>query len=86
MAYETYQENATKLLSWIAANDRVKEQLKQNLVDTDYALKQGHDQKLVFREPKLSDFHKPSVKQKQGEMIYLWGIALVLGVAASRFL
>ena len=33
-AYEKYKKNQTKLLNWIATNDWVKEQAKQNLVDT----------------------------------------------------
>ena len=38
-AYEKYKKNQTKLLNWIATNDWVKEQAKQNLVDTCFALK-----------------------------------------------
>ena len=38
-AYEKYKKNQTKLLNWIATNDWVKEQVKQNLVDTYFALK-----------------------------------------------
>ena len=68
-AYEKYQENRTKLVNWIATNDRVKEQPKQNFVDTDYALKlynKVHNQELDLREPQLSDFYKLRVQQKQG--------------------
>ena len=38
-AYKKYKKNQTKLLNWIATNDWVKEQAKQNLVDTYFALK-----------------------------------------------
>ena len=38
-AYEKYEKNQTKLLNWIETNDWVKEQVKQNLVDTYFALK-----------------------------------------------
>ena len=38
-AYEKYKKNQTKLLNWIATNDWVKEQAKQNLVGTYFALK-----------------------------------------------
>ena len=38
-AYEKYKKDQTKLLNWIATNDWVKEQAKQNLVDTYFALK-----------------------------------------------
>ena len=51
-AYEKYQENRTKLRVWIATYDGVKEQAKQNFVDTDYALKlynQAHNQDLDLR-------------------------------------
>ena len=68
-AYEKYQENRTKIVNWIATNDRVKEQPKQNFVDTDYALKlynKVHNQELDLREPQLSDFYKLRVQQKQG--------------------
>ena len=33
-AYEENQENQTKLLDWVATNDRVMEQTKQNFVET----------------------------------------------------
>ena len=58
-------------------------------MDTDYALKLYNkvlNQDLDLREPQLSDLYKPSIQQKQGEMIYAGGMALALGVAASRFL
>lgn len=38
-AYEKYKKNQTKLLNWIATNDWVKEEVKQNLADTYFALK-----------------------------------------------
>ena len=38
-AYAKYQKDRTKLLDWIAANERIKEQAKQNFTDTDYAFK-----------------------------------------------
>ena len=45
----------------------------------------AHNQGLDLKEPQLSDFYKPSTSQKQGEMIYVGGMALALGSAASRF-
>ena len=77
-AYEKYQEYRIKLLGWIATYYRVKEKAKYNFVDTDYAMKLYNNQDLDLREPKLSDFYKPSTSQKQGEMIYVGGIALAL--------
>ena len=88
-AYEKYQENRTKLLDWIAANDRIKKEANQNFVDTDFALKlynKAHSEELDMKEPHFSNFYKPSTQQKQGEMIYAGGMALALGLAASRFL
>ena len=41
-------------------------------MDTDYALKlykKVHNQELDLREPKLFNFYKPSVQQKQGEIV-----------------
>lgn len=87
-AYEKYQENQTKLLYWIAANYRIKEEAYKNLVDIDYALKlynKAHSEELDVKEPHLSNFCEPSTQQKQGEMIYATGMALALGLAASRF-
>ena len=38
-AYTKYEKDRTKLLDWIAANEWIKEQAKQNFTDTDYAFK-----------------------------------------------
>ena len=84
--HQKYQEYRTKLLGWIATYYRVKEKAKYNFVDTDYAMKLYNNQDLDLREPKLSDFYKPSTSQKQGEMIYVGGMALALGLATTRFL
>ena len=61
-AYAKYQKDRTKLLHWIAANERIEEQAKQNLTDTENAFKiynQVHpDRKMLpSREPKFSDFY-----------------------------
>ena len=37
-----------------------------------------HNKGLDLKEPQLSDFYKPSTSQKQGEMIYVGGMALAL--------
>ena len=87
--YQKYQENRTKLLDWIATNDRIKYEAKQNLENTDYALKlynETHQDQMDLKEPQFSDFYKPSVQQKQGEMIYVGASALAIGLAASHFL
>ena len=49
-AYAKYQKDRTKLLDWIAANDKMKDQAKQNFSNTDYAFKlynQAHPDKQV---------------------------------------
>ena len=43
-----YQKDHTKLLDWIATNDRMKDQAKQNFTNTDYTFKlynQAHPDK-----------------------------------------
>ena len=97
-ALESYQEvyaknekDRTKLLDWIATNEQIKEQAKQNFTDTDYAFKlynQVHPDKntLPPREPKFSDFYQPSDQQKQGELLFVGTGALALGYAAFRCL
>ena len=37
--YQNYQENRTKLMDWIASNDKTKDEAKQNFENTDIALK-----------------------------------------------
>lgn len=69
----------------------IKEQAKQNFMNTDYALKiynQMHpDEPLrTPSKPKFSDLYKPSVLKKQGELIFVSTGALALGYAAFRFL
>ena len=87
--YQKYQEKRTKLLDWIATNDRIKDEAKQNLENTDYALKlynETHRDQMDLKEPQFSDFYKPSEQQKQGEMIYVGASALAIGLAVSHFL
>jgi len=87
--YQKYKENRTKLLNWIATNDRLKDEAKQNFGNTNYALKlynKAHQDELDLREPQFSDFYKPNFQQKQGEIIYVGASALVVGLAASHFL
>lgn len=57
-AYARYQENLTKLLDWVAINDRLKDAAKQNFTNTVYALKlynQTHNEQLTLpaREPQF---------------------------------
>ena len=87
--YEEYEENRAKLNDWIMTNDRIKDEAKKNLENTDYALKlynKIHQVDLKLREPQFSDFYQPSTQQKQGEIIYVGASALAIGFAASYFI
>ena len=64
-AYAKYEDDRTKLLDWIAKNDRIKDQAKQNFTNTDYAFKlhnqaHAHEQISMPEEPEFSDFYQPS--------------------------
>jgi len=86
---QKYQQNRTKLLDWIATNHEIKDEAKENFGNTDYALKlynKTHQDQMDLKEPQFSDFYKPSVQQKQGEIIYVGASALAIGLAASHFL
>lgn len=90
-AYARYQKDRTKLLDWIATNDRMKDQAKQNFTNTDYAFKlynQTHPDEEIRapKEPKFADFYQPSAQQKQGELMFVGAGALALGYSAFRFL
>ena len=90
-AYAKYTRDRTKLLDWIATNTQIKEQVKQNFTNIDYAFKlynQAHqDQQMKPpKEPKFSDFYQPTEQQKQGELLFVGAGALALGYIAFRFL
>ena len=90
-AYAKYQKDHTKLLDWIATNDRLKDQEKQNFSSTDRALvlynKVHRDRRITLpKEPVFSDFYKPSEQQKQGELLFIGASTLAIGYAAFRFL
>ena len=91
-AYAKYTRDRTKLLDWIATNEQIKAQAKQNFTNTDYAFKlfnQAHPDKPIVplpKEPKFSDFYQPSEQQKKGELMFVGAGALTLGYTAFRFL
>ena len=67
-AYAKYEKDRTHLLDWIATNDRIKNQAKQNFTNTDYAFKlynQAHPHEQIPKEPEFSDFYQPSEQQKE---------------------
>ena len=62
-----WKVSRTKLLDWIAANDRLKDEAKQNFTDTDYALKlhsKVHNQELDLRQPLFSEFYKLHLRSR----------------------
>ena len=88
-AYSKYMRDRTKLLDWIATNEEMKEQAKQNFTNTDYAFKlynQAHPDARMTppKEPKFSDFYQPSEQQKNGELLFVGASTLALAYAAFR--
>ena len=72
-------------------NAEIQAQAKQTFSNTDYAFQfynQVHPEKPIapLREPKFSDFYRPSPQQKKGELVFLGGGTLALGYAAFHFL
>ena len=78
-AYAKYQKDRTKLLDWIAANERIKEQAKQNFTDTDYALKlynQVHpDKKYCLRTSQSFLISISQVSSKNKASSCSWALA-----------
>ena len=90
-AMDKYTREREQLYDWIQTNQEIKAQADQNFTNTDYAFKlynQAHpDYKLTQpTEPKFSDMYQPSEMQKQGELLFVGGGALLLAYAAFRFL
>jgi len=57
--YQKYQKNRIKLMVWIAGNEKIKDEAKQNFKNTDYALKlynETHQDQMDLNEPQFSDF------------------------------
>ena len=81
-AYAKYQKDRTELLDWIAEQDRLIDKAIHDFQDTDRALalyNQTHRAKVALpKEPKFSDFYKPSPQQKNGELLFICSLALSL--------
>ena len=87
--YHKFQENRNKLQDWIQTNERTKSEAKQRFTVTDYAFKlynQTHKDKIDLKEPKFSDYYKPSDEQKQGELVYVGTGAILVGYIANKFI
>ena len=87
-AYAKYMRDRTKLLDWITTDTQIKEQAKQNFMNTDYTFNQTHLNKPMSppKAPAFSDFYQPSEKQKQGKLIFVGTGMLALGYAVFCFL
>ena len=89
-AYAKYQKDRIELLDWVTEQDREKNKAIHDLQDTDRALalyNQTHRAKVALpKEPKFSDYYKPSPQQKNGELLFIGASTLALGYAAFRFL
>ena len=91
-AMEDYQAAyATDAIDWTATNDRMKDQAKQNFIDTDYAFElynQTHQNEPITapKEPKFSDFYQPSERHKEDDLMFIGAGTLALWCAAFRFL
>ena len=84
------QKDRTKLLDWVAEQDREKNKAFHDFQDTDAALalyNQTHQAKVALpKEPQFSDHYKPSPQQKNSELLFIGASTLALGYAAFRFL
>ena len=77
--YAAYQEKRQRLLDWYNQQEREEHQANLNLSETDEAFKL-----YSLKEPRLSDYYRPSDDQRMGEMAYVGGGMLALGYLASR--
>ena len=88
--YEAYHERRQKLLDWYAQQRVAQGKAARDFEDTDEAFKlyaKTHQGGFYMgKEPKFSDYYKPSSNQKTGEMLYVGGGMLTLGFVASKFL
>lgn len=80
--------NKQKFEEWKEENMRKGEIAKQNLVNTDEALKLYNETHtaIPLNRPNFSDYYKPSSNQKLGEMAYVGGGMLAIGYLASKFI
>ena len=88
--YAQYQKDRTQLLDWVAEQDREKNKAFHDFQNTDAALalyNQTHQAKVAMpQEPQFSDYYKPSLQQKNSELLFIGASTLALGYAAFCFL
>lgn len=82
-----WQRKRQEYQDWLAKkyNDRIS--ADENYKETDRAFRlyaQTHPD-FDLKEPKLSDYYRPSSDQKMREMIYVGGGALALGYIVSKW-
>ena len=89
-AYAKWQQDRAELLDWVAEQGREKDTARHNFQTTDQALafyNQTHRTKVgLSTEHEFSDFYKPSLQQKNGELLFIGAGTIALGYAAFRFL
>ena len=89
-AYEKMAKGSHRTPRLDAVQDREKDKARYDFQDTDQALalyNQTHRAKVALpKEPKFSDYYKPSPQQKNGELLLIGASTLALGYAAFCFL
>ena len=75
-------------MDWYATQQENEYQATQNLSNTDEAFKLYSEMHpdYTLKEPKFSDYYRPSSDQKIGEMVYVGRGMLALGYIASKWL
>lgn len=85
-----WEEKRKQYQDWLGEQYANKKIAEKKLNDTDYAFKlysKTHpDRKFNIKEPKFSNYYKPSSDQKKYEMLYVGGGAIALTYAALKFI
>ena len=90
--YAAYEKKRQQFLDWIETQRENKDQAEQNLEDTDNALKlynEAHPDSRFegdLKEPRFSDYFRPSPGQKSYEMVFVGSGMLLVSYLGRRFL
>lgn len=84
------QRERTKLLDWIASQEKSKEKADQDFSVTDASLKRYGEAHPDFdasqlKKPAFSDFYTPSKEQQANELLFVGGGGAAVGLAAGNF-
>ena len=77
-AYAKYMRDRTKLLDWIATNEKIKEQAMQNFTNTDYAFKlynKVHPDAQMTPPKEPNSISRASNKKMESYMYCSWVLA-----------